>query len=92
MDAKSWAKRIVGADWSYDRSDDYSKYNKGLGIINKMVIDAESEYWSIDDIESIKEEINNLLDGNLKGVYSDKGRESLINKVEWLKQLQKKAV
>lgn len=92
MNHKEWAKRIIGADWSYEMSDDYSKYNRGRIQIDKMVSDSKSEVWSIDDLNQIKDEINHLLDGNLLGVYSEKGRESFLNKAEWLKALQKKEV
>jgi len=92
VDHKEWAKRIVGADWTHEMSDDYSKYNRGRIAIDKMISDSKSEDWSTRDINKIKQEINSLLDGNLLGVYSEKGREAFMNKVEWLNQFQKKEV
>lgn len=84
-----WVKKIVGTDWSYDHSDDYSVYERGRIKMNKMIEDARKEIWSLEDLIKLK----NKIEERLISLYDGKCSEATIKfykeRVNWLSQFGK---
>lgn len=59
IDHEYWASKFFSFDWSYQRSDDYSVWNKWDNVYRVMSQKASNEIWTLEDeikiIEKIKE-------------------------------------
>ena len=71
-------KKISGADWWYNYSDDYSYYVRGKAECDDVKRFIEQNEWTADDIEMIRNEAINKL--NLDLSYSDDSRQK---KIQW---------
>lgn len=84
-----WVKRIIGADWSYNMSDDYSVYERGRIKIEKMIQDAKKELWSTEDLSNLNSKIKNRLMELYDGKCSEASMNFYIGRVNWLSQFAK---
>jgi len=66
MEALNVAQMIMRADWYYNMTDDYSAYKKGEASVQEVKSYVASREWTIEEVQSIKHEITNIL--NLRSV------------------------
>ena len=88
LQALEIVQRIQSTDWNYEYSDDYGVYLRGqasVATFNKWASDRE---WTLEDIESIKHELVNVL--KLDNKDFPKGRyDFLVQKIERLFKVKK---
>jgi len=61
MEALSIAQMFMRADWYYNMTDDYSAYKRGESSVQEVRSYIKSREWTIEEVESIKHEITNIL-------------------------------
>jgi hypothetical protein len=88
LQALEIVQRIQSTDWNYEYSDDYGVYLRGqasVATFNKWANDRE---WTLEDIESIKHELVNVL--KLDNKDFPQGRyDFLVQKIERLFKVKK---
>jgi hypothetical protein len=88
LQALEIVQRIQSTDWNYEYSDDYGVYLRGqasVATFNKWASDRE---WTLEDIESIKHELANVL--KLDNKDFPQGRyDFLVQKIERLFKVKK---
>jgi hypothetical protein len=88
LQALEIVQRIQSTDWNYEYSDDYGVYLRGqasVATFNKWASDRE---WTLEDIESIKHELVNVL--KLDNKDFPQGRyDFLVQKIERLFKVKK---
>lgn len=61
LEALEYAKAIKNADWYYNYSDDYGAYSRGMASVNAVHKMIENREWNVEDVESVRHEIINIL-------------------------------
>lgn len=75
MEALNIAQMIMRADWYYNMCDDYSAYKRGESSVMEVRSYINNREWTIDDVESIRHEIVNIL--TLRDINKVVKKESL---------------
>lgn len=69
MEALEIAQNIMGADWSYNYTDDYSAFLRGQASVSKVQHMIKEKEWTTDDVSLIINEVRNIL--SLRSVGKD---------------------